>query len=164
MGTINLIFARLGSDVRASFKVMSVGGGPDLGARNQAPKRNRVMVPPTMGFSKEDKEGTFQPYDDALVVTIRIGGPLRNDKVTRTSWGRGGTSQLHRCRSLFPLYGYLGQTLASCYGCGVFNLASKVKYPIQGRVGELVDSQAMFGVSNYTAFCSPVAAAKDHVP
>ena len=53
---------------------MSVGGGPELGARNQASKRNRVMVPPTMGFSEEDKEGTFQPHDDALVVTIRIGG------------------------------------------------------------------------------------------
>ena len=74
LGTINLIFARPGSDVRASSKVMSVGGGPELGARNQAPKRNRVMVHPTMGFSKEDKEGTFQPHDDALVVTIRIGG------------------------------------------------------------------------------------------
>ena len=27
-----------------------------------------------MGFSEEDKEETFQPHDDALVVTIRIGG------------------------------------------------------------------------------------------
>ena len=34
LGTINLIFARPGSDVRASSKVMSVGGGPELGARN----------------------------------------------------------------------------------------------------------------------------------
>ena len=33
-----------------------------------------MMVPSTMGFSEEDKEGTFQPHDDALVVTIRIGG------------------------------------------------------------------------------------------
>ena len=32
------------------------------------------MIASTPGFSKEDKEGTFQPHDDALVVTIRIGG------------------------------------------------------------------------------------------
>ena len=27
-----------------------------------------------MGFSDEDTIGTFQPYDDVLVVTLRIGG------------------------------------------------------------------------------------------
>ena len=27
-----------------------------------------------MGFSDEDKIGTIQPYDDALVFTLRIGG------------------------------------------------------------------------------------------
>ena len=32
------------------------------------------MVTPTLGFFKEDNEGTLQPHDDALVVTIRIGG------------------------------------------------------------------------------------------
>ena len=32
------------------------------------------MVTPTLGFSEEDKEGTLQPHDDALMVTIRIGG------------------------------------------------------------------------------------------
>ena len=33
-----------------------------------------MVVIPTLGFSEEDKERTFQPHDDALVVTIRIGG------------------------------------------------------------------------------------------
>ena len=28
----------------------------------------------TLGFSDEDKAGTIQPHDDALVVTLRIGG------------------------------------------------------------------------------------------
>ena len=32
------------------------------------------MATPTLGFFEEDKEGTFQSHDDALVVTIRIGG------------------------------------------------------------------------------------------
>ena len=27
-----------------------------------------------MGFSEEDKVGTFQPHDDALVVALQIGG------------------------------------------------------------------------------------------
>ena len=27
-----------------------------------------------MGFSDEDKIGTIQPYDDALVITLQIGG------------------------------------------------------------------------------------------
>ena len=33
-----------------------------------------MLATPSLGFSEEDKEGTFQPYDVALVVTIRIGG------------------------------------------------------------------------------------------
>lgn len=32
------------------------------------------MAVPTLGFLEEDKEGTFQPQDDVLVVTLRIEG------------------------------------------------------------------------------------------
>ena len=53
---------------------MSVVGGLNVETRDQAPKRAKVMATPTLGFSEEDKEGTFQSHDDALVVTIRIGG------------------------------------------------------------------------------------------
>ena len=38
------------------------------------PKRDKVLIQPTLGFSNKDKAGTIQPYDDALVVTLRIGG------------------------------------------------------------------------------------------
>ena len=38
------------------------------------PKRARVERPLVMGFSDEDKVGTIQPYDDALVIILRIGG------------------------------------------------------------------------------------------
>ena len=31
-------------------------------------------IPLVLGFSDEDKLGTVQPHDDALVVTLRIGG------------------------------------------------------------------------------------------
>ena len=37
------------------------------------PKRARILTQPTLGFLDEDKAGTIQPHDDALVVTLRIG-------------------------------------------------------------------------------------------
>ena len=49
-------------------------GGLDPEDRNQAFKKTKMTVTSTLSFSKEDKEGTFQPHDDALVVTLRIGG------------------------------------------------------------------------------------------
>ena len=41
---------------------------------NQDLKRARVELPLVIGFSDEDKIGTIQPNDDALVITLRIGG------------------------------------------------------------------------------------------
>ena len=41
---------------------------------NQEPERARVEWPLVMGFSDEDKIGTIQPHDDALVITLRIEG------------------------------------------------------------------------------------------
>ena len=41
---------------------------------NQDPKRARVELLLVMGFSDEDKIGTIQPHNDALVITLRIGG------------------------------------------------------------------------------------------
>ena len=38
------------------------------------PKRVKMGIPLVLGFSDEDKLGTIQPHDDALVVTLRIGG------------------------------------------------------------------------------------------
>ena len=38
------------------------------------PKRSRVEVRPVLSFFDEDKIGTSQPHDDALVVTLRIVG------------------------------------------------------------------------------------------
>ncbi|XP_050259744.1 uncharacterized protein LOC126704780 [Quercus robur] len=37
-------------------------------------KRYKKGASPVMGFSDEDKIGTIQPHNDALVVTLRIGG------------------------------------------------------------------------------------------
>ena len=33
-----------------------------------------MEIPLVLGFSDEDKIGIIQPYDDALVVTLQIGG------------------------------------------------------------------------------------------
>ena len=66
--------ARPRNNGTSGTEVMFVGGGCDMEANDQALKRTGVMVTPTLGFSEEDKQGTFQPHDDALVVTIRIGG------------------------------------------------------------------------------------------
>ena len=38
------------------------------------PKMNRMEIRPALSFSDEDKVETLQPHDDALVVTLRIGG------------------------------------------------------------------------------------------
>ena len=38
------------------------------------PKRVRLEQPLVIGFSDQDKIGTIQPHDDALVITLRIGG------------------------------------------------------------------------------------------
>ena len=38
------------------------------------PKRAKLDQSLIMGFSDEDKIGTIQPHDDALVITLRIGG------------------------------------------------------------------------------------------
>ena len=38
------------------------------------PKRAKILTQLTLGFSDEDKAGTIQPHDDALVVTLKIGG------------------------------------------------------------------------------------------
>lgn len=54
-----MIFVKPRGNVRASFRVMSVVGGPDLEDMDLSPKRAKVMATTTLGFSEEDKEGTF---------------------------------------------------------------------------------------------------------
>ena len=38
------------------------------------PKRAKTNVPLVLSFSEANKQGTIQPHDNALVVTLRIGG------------------------------------------------------------------------------------------
>ncbi|XP_075655795.1 uncharacterized protein LOC142625922 [Castanea sativa] len=41
---------------------------------NHGPKRAKVELQLALSFSEKDKFGTIQPHDDALMVTLRIGG------------------------------------------------------------------------------------------
>ncbi|XP_050241847.1 uncharacterized protein LOC126690760 [Quercus robur] len=73
IGTINVILAVPGKTGSHPFKVMSVGQLP-AEADDRESKRDRGMATPLIRFSNKDKLGTLQPHDDALVVTLRIGG------------------------------------------------------------------------------------------
>ena len=57
---------------------------------NQDPKRAKVEIPLVMGFLDEDKIGTIQPHDDALVITLRIGGY----DVKRVMVDQGSTAEI----------------------------------------------------------------------
>ena len=72
-GTINVVFAAPGRTGSCPSRVLSVFR-PPAEDHCQASKRARADVPLILGFSDEDKVGTIQPHDDALVVTLRIGG------------------------------------------------------------------------------------------
>ena len=72
LGTINVIFAALGRTGSRPSKVLSVSRSPAEECSSTS-KRPRMNIPLVLGFSDEDKVGTIQPHDDALVVTLRIG-------------------------------------------------------------------------------------------
>ena len=54
------------------------------------PKRAKIGIPLVLGFSDGDKVGTIQPHDDALVVTLRIGGY----DVKRVKINQGSTADI----------------------------------------------------------------------
>ena len=71
--TINVIFAaprRMGSCPSRIMSVTHLSSG-DV---NQDLKRAKMEISLVMGFLDEDKIGTIQLHDDALVITLRIGG------------------------------------------------------------------------------------------
>ena len=72
-GTINVIFAAPGRTGSYHSRVMSVARYP-IEESNSMLKRAKIGTLFVLGFSDEDKVGTIQPHDDALVVTLRIGG------------------------------------------------------------------------------------------
>ena len=73
LGMINVIFVALGRTSSCPSRVMFVARLSTEDS-NLEPKRARKEIQPILGFSNEDKARTIQPYDDALVVTLRLGG------------------------------------------------------------------------------------------
>ena len=73
LGTINVIFATLGRTGSCLSRIMSIVW---LFAKdsNSKPKRAKMSIQSALSFSDEDKDGTIQSYDDALVIMLRIGG------------------------------------------------------------------------------------------
>ena len=70
---INVIFATPGRTGSCPSRVISVARLPAEGA-NLGPKRAKLDTPPALSFLDKDKIRTIQPDDDALVITLRIGG------------------------------------------------------------------------------------------
>ena len=73
LGTINVIFATPGRTSSCSSRVMAVARLSSEDTSHKL-KRARVERPIVMGFSDENTIGTIQPHNDALVITLRIGG------------------------------------------------------------------------------------------
>ena len=73
LSTINVIFAAPRRTGSCSSRIMSVSCYSDEES-NSMPKRIKTNVPLVLSFSDADKQGTMQPHDDDLVVTLRIGG------------------------------------------------------------------------------------------
>ena len=73
LGTINVIFVVPGRTGSCPSRVMSVTRlFPEDGSHK--PKRAKLDRSLVMGFSDEDRIGTIQPHDDALVIILQIGG------------------------------------------------------------------------------------------
>ena len=75
LGTINIILAALGKIGSHPSKVMSIAQPPTEDS-NHKPKRARMEIRIALSFSDEDKFGTIQPHNDALMVSLRTGGMI----------------------------------------------------------------------------------------
>jgi len=128
-------------------------GGFNLEARNQTPKRARVIVSPSLSFSEKDKQGILQPRDDALVVTVRIGGyDVRRVLVDQGSGAKIRYPDLYRGLNLrpedldtydSPLMGFDGKMVV---------LLGMIKLPVQvGDVEVQVNFIVVEAFSPYTA-------------
>ena len=70
---INVIFVTPGRMSSCPSRVISVARllADESGPK---PKRPKAYPHPVLSFFEEDKIGTIQPHDDALVITLRIRG------------------------------------------------------------------------------------------
>ena len=70
LGTINVIFAAPNKEAGPLSKVMAISPQLEVREKDRGSKRIKTEQEPILSFSEADKIGTFQPHDDALVVTL----------------------------------------------------------------------------------------------
>ena len=190
MGTINVILAAPGRTDSFPLKVMSVTW-LSTEDNDRESKRSKKGALPVLGFSDEDKIGTIQPHDIALVVTLMIGGfDVKRVLVDQGSAVEVMYPDLYKRLNLkledltaydSPLVSFEGKTVTPrgqiklpiqtgsdvvevdfivvdayspytaivarpwlhALGAISSTLHQKVKYPLEGRVKEIVGNQAM---------------------
>ena len=87
------------------------------------PKRSRMEVQLALTFSNEDKVGTLQPHDDALVVTLRI----RQYDVKRVLVDQGSSVEIMYL-DLFKGLKMKPEDLA-CYDSPLIGFDGKIVFP-----------------------------------
>ena len=70
---INTILAAPRRTGTCPLRVLSITQLPAKESQPE-PKKARRNSHPVLSFSEEDKVGTTQPHDDALLITLKIGG------------------------------------------------------------------------------------------
>ena len=122
LGTINVIFAALGRTGSCPFKIMSISC---CSGENSSlmPKRIKMSVPLMLSFTDVNKLGTIQSHDDALVVTLRIGGynvkriMINQDNATKIMYPdlykRLGLKPENLITYSFPLVSFEGKMVVS---------------------------------------------------
>nr|XP_023905364.1 uncharacterized protein LOC112017126 [Quercus suber] len=120
---------------------------------NLEPKRARTEIQPVLEFSDQDKVGTIQPHDDALVVTLRIGG--YDEKRVMVDQGSGAEimyPNLYKGLNLSPedLTAYTSPLVS--FDGKVVILRGQIRLPIQtGSETVEVDFIVVDAYSHYTA-------------
>ena len=152
MGTIHVILTTLGRTGTFPSRVMSVAR---LFAKDsdRESKRSKKGSSPMLGFLDEDKIGTIQPHDDALVVTLRIEGfDVKRVLVDQGSAVEVMYPDLYKRLNLMPedLIVY-DSPLVSFEGKTV-TLKGQIRLPIQTRLEVVeVDFIVVDAYSPYTA-------------
>ena len=117
------------------------------------PKKIKTNVPLVLSFSNADKQGTIQPHDDALVVTLRIG---RYD-VRRVMVDQGSVAEI-MYPDLFKGLGLKPKDLTT-YSSPLVSFEGKmvvpkgqIRLPVQARSDVVeVDFIMVDAFSSYTA-------------
>lgn len=155
MGTINVIFT---APRRIGFhpsRVMSIAWLPAEDSISES-KRARVEIQPALSFSDKDNVGTIQPHDDALVVTLKIGGyDVKRVFIDEGSGVEIMYPNLYRWLNLKPedLTAYNSPLVS--FDAKVFILRGQIRLPVQ--VGSEVVKVDFIVVNAHSPYTTIVA-------